>query len=492
VATLRTLDQQIAPLSYAVRLRVVLKYAGQLSIILAGLTVVPAAVALVGGSVDTALRYLLVTVLLATFGVATARLPAPARLLPHEALVTVALGFLVTPLLMALPLCSAGLPFLDAWFEAVSAVTTTGLSTVDALAEKPFDFLFARAWMQWYGGLGIIVLCLALLLRPGPVSRYLASSGLDSEDLVGSTRENARRVLAVYLALTVATFLLLWLVAKGDARFALLHALTSVSTGGMAPADDSLASVPGPARVAVLGCSVAGAVALVVYYRAWQGDWRVLIADPQLRALLLATAVTTLLLAGALHVDGEHWSHVFRHAPLLAASAQSTTGFSTLDIAALGPPATLVLILAMFIGGGLGSSAGGIKLLRFLIFLRLLHFLLARTRLPSHAVAEPRLAGHALRQEEAENALTVILLFVAVVVLSWLVFVAAGCEPMDALFEVTSATGTVGLSSGLTAPELRPGLKLLLCADMLLGRLEIVALLVVFHPATWIGKRLKG
>jgi trk system potassium uptake protein TrkH len=77
VATLRTLDQQIAPLSYAVRLRVVLKYAGQLSIILAGLTVVPAAVALVGGSVDTALRYLLVTVLLATFGVATARLPRP-------------------------------------------------------------------------------------------------------------------------------------------------------------------------------------------------------------------------------------------------------------------------------------------------------------------------------------------------------------------------------------------------------------------------------
>ncbi len=485
-------DRPLASLSYAARLRVVAKYSGQLCIALAGLTLLPAAVALATGAPGAGLRYLLVTALLAAFGAATFRLPAPARLLPHEALVTVALGFLVSPVLMTLPLCDAGLTPLDAYFEAVSAVTTTGLSTVASLADKPFAFLFARAWMQWYGGLGIIVLCLALMLRPGPVSHHLASFSLDSEDLVGSTRDNARRVLAAYLALTVTTFLLLWLVSAGDARFALLHALTSVSTGGMAPADDSLASLPTRSSAAVLACSVAGAVALVVYYRAWRGGWRAFAADPQLRALLLGTVITALLLAGAMYAGGAGWSGVLRHAPLLAASAQSTTGFSTLDVGALDPAAKLVMSLSMFIGGGFGSSAGGVKLLRLLIVLRLLHLLVARTRLPSHAVAEPRLAGHPLRHAEAENALLLILLFAAVVVLSWLAFVAAGCEPVDALFEVVSATATVGLSAGLTAPDLAPGLKLLLCADMLLGRLEIVALLVLCHPATWIGKRFKA
>ena len=109
--------------------------------------------------------------------------------------------------------------------------------------------------------------------------------------------------------------------------------------------------------------------------------------------------------------------------------------------------------------------------------------------MPSHAVTETRIGRKILEPDEITRAFVLILCFIGVVVLSWLIFLYYGYAPLDALFEVVSATGTVGLSTGITGPDLEPGLKLVLCADMLLGRLEIIALLIVLYPGTWIGKR---
>jgi trk system potassium uptake protein TrkH len=109
--------------------------------------------------------------------------------------------------------------------------------------------------------------------------------------------------------------------------------------------------------------------------------------------------------------------------------------------------------------------------------------------MPVHGVATVRLGGRALDDEDIQRALMLIALLVAVVVVSWLAFLVAGYAPIDALFEVTSATGTVGLSTGIAGSGLAGWLKAVLCADMLLGRLEVIALLVVLYPRTWIGKR---
>jgi trk system potassium uptake protein TrkH len=112
-----------------------------------------------------------------------------------------------------------------------------------------------------------------------------------------------------------------------------------------------------------------------------------------------------------------------------------------------------------------------------------------RTAMPPHAVAAPRLAGRPIEHEDIQRAVLVIMLFLSTTGLSWLVFVAYGYAALDALFEVTSAVGTVGLSTGIAAEGLETPLKLLLCADMLLGRLEVLALVVLLYPRTWIGKR---
>lgn len=121
----------------------------------------------------------------------------------------------------------------------------------------------------------------------------------------------------------------------------------------------------------------------------------------------------------------------------------------------------------------------------------LLRMVIVRTCLAPHAEFSPRLWGRRLHPEELQHALLVILLFVAFAVLSWLPFVVAGYSPLDALFEVVSATGTVGLSVGITSHHLPGFLKGVLCADMLLGRLEIIAWLVLLYPGTWFGERMR-
>jgi trk system potassium uptake protein TrkH len=210
----------------------------------------------------------------------------------------------------------------------------------------------------------------------------------------------------------------------------------------------------------------------------------------QFRGLMAAGTAAVVLLGLILHyVDRLEWRDVLHHAPLLAFSAQTTTGFSSMHIGPLSAAAKLVLMSAMFIGAGVGSTGGGIKILRFLILLRLLQVMIRRVCLPRHAVLEPRLADRRLEENEIQEALLVIFLFLGVIVLSWLPFLAYGYDPINALFEVVSATGTVGLSSGVSNPHLAPLLKGVLCLDMLIGRLEVVAVLVLVYPGTWVGRR---
>jgi trk system potassium uptake protein TrkH len=476
-------------LSYAVQPAVIIHYLGQILLILAVLALAPLLVSLLFREYQFSERYAVVIVLSLLLALPARYLRAREQIQANEALVIVALAFLLAPLLMLYPLSSAGISLIDTAFEAVSAVTTTGLSTLETVADKPRTFLFARAWAQWYGGLGIIVFSIALLMRNQLAARRLtATTGSDS--LVTTAGVYARRMLWVYLALTIGGFCVL-LVLTGSVFDSLLHALAAISTGGFSPFDNSLAAYPAwSARFAVLLIALLGAVPLPLYYLARHEGWRHLFLDVEVRTLLaLVLVVTGLLTLSLHHASGMDWATSAGHGLLQSLSAQSTAGFSSLDIAALDDSSKIVLILSMFVGGGAGSTAGGIKLLRLLIALRLLQLLLLRSTLPAHAVAHLELEDRVVANEDIQNALLLILLFAAVIVLSWLVFVACGYPALDSLFEVVSATGTVGLSAGITSTALEPGLKLLLCANMLLGRIEIIALVVVLYHRTWFGRR---
>ncbi|QBQ55114.1 TrkH family potassium uptake protein [Nitrosococcus wardiae] len=482
---------QIKPLASAVRWSVIAKYGGQLCFVVAVLTLVPAMVSLGFGELRVVLRFLIISGALLVVAAGAVYIKESTHLQVNEALAITALIFLIAPLLTVYPLMGYGLSFLDALFEATSGVTTTGLSTLGFIEGKPSGFLFVRAWMQWYGGLGIVVLSLALFMGHGQVARRLAGGTWEPSDMVGSARAHARSALMVYLLLTVCGFLVLR--SMGVQAFpALLHTLAAVSTGGFSPYDDSLIGLGDWLQQAAnLLFAFFGAIPLALYYRAYRAGFRELVGDMEVRVLVLAVLLLTVFLSWSrVWVGGASWSEAVWHAPLLAFSAQSTTGFSSLQIGELDSVSKLGLIVSMFLGGGMGSTSGGIKIIRFLILLRLLQLLFVRASLPPHAVLEPTLGRRRLEPLDIERAVAIVFLYLITIVLSWLPFLAYGYDPLDSLFDVVSAVATVGLSTGVTSPSLEPTLKLVLCLDMLLGRLEIVALLILLLPGTWFGKRI--
>lgn len=480
---------RLKTLEHAVRLRVLARYGGQLAVTVAVLTVVPAAAAALGGEYRSAAASAIVALVLALAGWLGTRVDAPAEIQPNEALVLAAGAFTLTPLAMLWPLTAYGIAPIDAWFEAVSGVTTTGLSTLGAASEHPWPLLLTRAWMQWYGGLGFAALAVVLLVPRGMVARRLLEPTGARESDIPSMTWHARRLLVVYGAMTAAGFAALW-AAERDALSALIHVFSGVSTGGFSSLDDSLGGFSGTATPWVLsGITLLAAVSLPLYLKAVRGKWAAVFGDAELRALVLLTlaagATLSLLLAGAGMAPAEAAGQAF----MLGISAQTTSGFTAVDPATLPDAAKWTGIVSMTLGGSVGSTAGGIKLLRLIVVLRIIQILIRRMALPPHAVAEARLNGRPLESGEMLHILVVPALFLIVVALSVIPFMVYGHVPLDALFEVVSATGTVGLSTGITSGELPALLKAVLAFDMLAGRMEFIALLVLLTPHTWIGRR---
>lgn len=476
-------------LSYAVRMPVLAKYLGLLASMLALLTLVPLGAAVLFQDYDIALRYLAIIAVLVAAWWASRPVLEPHRIQTNEALTIVALAFVLSPLLMTFPFMGSGLSFSTALFEAISAVTTTGLSMTTDLAGKPETFLFARSWVQWYGGLGIVVLSVAILMGSRMPTRSL-NEPLGGETLATTTRTHARQALIIYSGLTVAGIAVVWLIA-GNGVVAVNHVLAAVSTGGFSSFDDSLAGLDSwYGRFAIIGISLLGALPLTLYALMFSRKWRTGIGDAELLALLAAVGLVALLLFLSLRFQaGMDLPDAAGHALFLAMSAQSTAGFATLDLGTLDDSAKLGMIVSMLVGGGVGSTAGGMKLLRLLILLRLLQVVLQRATMPSSAVHYAKLRGKVLDDAAIQRVLILILLYVGVVAVSWFAFLAYGYAPMDALFEVASATATAGLSVGITSADMPGFLKVVLGLDMLLGRLEIVALLVVLYLPNWIGTR---
>ncbi len=483
------LDAQVRSLQFAVRPRVVCKYLGQLLIPFAALMLVPLAVTVVSGTRAQTLVLGITVLLVAAVAVPCARLRVPPDMQRNEAVVIGTLAFVLAAVVLTPALAAHGLEWTDAWFHAVSAVTTTGLNTLPDGFAPGFAFHFVSAWVQWVGGLGILVLALALLSQSGPALARLGVDERETESLAGGTRSHARHALAVYALLSAAA-LLAMVLAGADPAAAMLHVMAGASTGGFSPFTDSAAGLPGwSARAVLIALCFASAVSFSFYYRGLYRDPRAVWADPALRVLLALTALSFAAVWWLESVTPGAAAADPRDAAFMVISAQATAGFSTVDPGAMSPGARWVMVMSMFTGGDVGSTAGGIKLLRLLILLRLLELVVARTSTARGTRLLVRVEGRRVMPREFELAVALVLGYVALIALSWLAFLAAGKAPLDALFDVVSAVTLTGLSTGVTGHELPALLKWVLAVDMLAGRVEIIGLVVLLYPATWIGKR---
>jgi len=484
---MRLTQNASSSLIFAVRPRVIAHFGGRILVALGLLLLVPLTVCIVAGDSPVTLRLSVTIAILLIMGVLSARLRIAEPLQHNEALVLAALTFVLPPLILIYPVTGYGIEPIDAWFECVSAVTTTGLSTLGSPHALPASLLFLRAWLQWIGGLAVVVLVLAFVADSSFAARYLGFDSAEAQDIAGGTRAHARRAILIYVSLTVIGIVIL-AALRNDWMEATMYGLAAISTGGFASRPGSVAGFSLPAQAAVMTLCLAGAIAFYSYYRPAYRSWRVALGDVQLRALLVAVIAVSALLYWLLPATGSVLERTAR-AIQMGISAQTTAGFSSLAVSETSNAAQLTMVVAMLTGGALGSTAGGIKMLRLVVLWRLLRLLLTRLAAPLSAHIVLRVEDTRVSRKELESMLAVVFAFLLVLLAGWFAFLLGGHAPMPALFEVSSALATTGLSSGLSGPELQPALKAVLCIVMLMGRVETVALLVLVAPRTWFGKR---
>ncbi len=474
------MQQFLTPINWKVVGRQIVAGFRLLGVVLA----VPFFVSLLTADFDDSLVFGILAAGLFVVGHLASRKISPQNALElKEALVTTALFYVVFSLIGSIPFLKVT-SFLNGLFESLSGFTTTGLSVLD-VSKLSNSLLFFRAYSQWIGGAGIVVLSLAILLRSGGAALKLYSSESGEENIMGSVVSTARVVLRVYLALTVLCFVAYW--AAGMKPFeAVLHTLATVSTGGFSPFTHSIghySTIAIPLVTVIFMWS--GAISFSVWFQLRQRRANRSLAFHQGYYLLILSLVGCLVFALSFGAAVKSISPgLFQ-----AVSAVTTTGFSTVDQGSLSAGAKLTTILLMVIGGSTGSTAGGIKIFRLIVLVGLARWLLVRVLLPQGA-AIPIKAGHRNIDDQALRlASSFVLLYIAILFLSALILMFTGYSFADSLFEAASAQGTVGLSVGITSATMPTIAKLVLMFQMWLGRLEIVPVLIALYPGIWIRKQ---
>lgn len=403
-----------------------------------------------------------------------------------EAALVVTLGWSGAILAAAMVfVLSAGMGPLNALFEATSGWTTTGLSVLD-VERAPRVVLLLRSLLEYAGGVGIAIVMISVL--GGPPASGLAVTEGRSDPLAAHVARSSKLVIGLttgYAILGTIAY-----VIAGMSWFdAINHALAAVSTGGFST---RAASIGAWDSVAVEGVSIVlmllGTTNLVVAWAALRGKPGVLLRHGEIRLMAVLLGGAAILLALSVPTYQTVGRQV-RASVFHAVSASSTTGFATAEFGAWGSVPLLVLAGLMLIGGGAGSTAGGLKLARLQTLLAATIWQVRRGLLPARAINRPRVLQVGRRRELTADDIATVGGFAT----AWLALFAGGAfvitlhgYPLDAsLFEMASALGTVGLSIGITAADAPPVVLAVEMVGMLLGRLEVfVVLIALFRAAT--------
>jgi len=386
---------------------------------------------------------------------------------------------------------------LNAVFESMSGFTGTGLTMTDDEAALPRTLQWYRTFIEWVGGVGVIVLTTAILSRPGSGSLTLYESEARSEKIHPSVVSTVRTIWWIFVLFTFVSILLLWLVGM-PLWGAINHGMTGLATGGFSITDNSIATYDSVAiDFALPPVMLLGSIAFPIHYLILQGDIENFYTDLQTRWLLGALGVGSILLSTMVYANGTYESAfaAVRYGLFQFVSAMTCTGFQTAVDAtnvALGrwsPEAQLTVTAGMVLGGAAGSTVGGIKLIRLITLHNGIRHRITEVFLPDSAIRQFEINGRHLGEEEAnrefaEAAIIAALwfLFLGLSTFVLLVVLPAETYPLEnVLFEVASAQGNVGLSAGITGAGMPSLAKVAFLFNMWIGRLEIIPVLVLLR-----------
>jgi len=411
-------------------------------------------------------------------------------------------GFLITlstwvaiPLFGALPFVYSDLDlsYTDAFFEAMSGVTTTGSTVITGLDGLPPGILLWRSLLQWIGGGGIIVMGVAILpmLKVGGMQLFKIAAFDVSENFIPRSVKLALSLSFLYIGLTMICALMLWL-AGMTAFEAACHAFTTLSTGGYSTSDGSIGHFDSAVIDYVLSFfMLLGSLPFILYLKVLKGQPMGLLRDSQVRWYLLMLGVVIGALTLWLWTGGRfEFDDALRYTTFNVISVITTTGFATMDYTSWGMLSVAVFFFIMFIGGCTGSTSGGIKIFRFQIMFGVLKSQIKRLLWPN-GVSVVRYNGRTINHSAVESVFIFVFLYLAGVMLLALALTLTGLDFVTALSGAGTAMSNVGPGVGiLIGPagnfrDLPDMATWLLSFGMLLGRLELFAVLVLFSPQFW-------
>ncbi len=465
--------------------------------VLFSLSVIPPALVSLWYSDGEANHFALSFVAIFTLGLVL-WLPARGRLSDfkrRDGFIIVTLFWVVLSLLSAIPLAlSPHFNFVDAFFEAVSGFTTTGATVIIGLDQLPPSILFYRGELQWLGGMGLIVLAVAMMpvLGIGGMQLYKAEApGPMKEDkLKPRLAQTARTLWLIYTGLTLACALSYWF-AGMNMFDAIVHSFATISTGGFSTHDASFGFFNSPMIDAIgIVFMLAGGINFAIHYYALAGfTLRPYWHDTEVRAFLVIIVVAVIVIAFVLWLLGtyEHPYDAMINSIFEVVSVITSTGFGTADFSSWPSFLPVMLIFMSFIGGCGGSTAGGIKVSRVLLLLkygtREIHYLIH-----PHALRPLRIGDQIMSRRVNEAISGFFSVYVVTFALLTLVMMAAGLDQVSAFAAIATCMNNLGPGLGevaVTFSSVSDFGKIIGSLAMLLGRLEIFTMLVMLSPAFW-------
>jgi trk system potassium uptake protein TrkH len=384
--------------------------------------------------------------------------------------------------------------FTNAVFETISGFSTTGASILDDIESLPHGILFWRSITQWLGGMGIIVLSLAILpvFGIGGMQLFMAEVPGPTPDRISPRiRQTAKNLWSIYLVFTIAETVLLW-IAGMELFDAVCHSFTTMSSGGFSTKQASIAYWPSPLiqYIVIIFMFLAG-TNFTISYMVLRGNFNRIFKDEEFKYYTLIVVGFSLIIGVGLLLTASHpgIEQTIRDTLFQVVSIITTTGFATVDYLLWPPVLILLLFVLFFFGGSAGSTGGGIKIMRMVLLFKISYYELRRIVHPQ-AVIPVKFNRQSVDNKIVNNVLACFVFYFLIFGASTIIFSMMEPDIDSAMGAVASAMGNVGPGLGKVGPaetymHIEPAGKWFLSFLMLLGRLELFTVLVLFTPAFW-------
>lgn len=413
----------------------------------------------------------------------------------REGLAIVTLGWVFASLFGALPFYLSGsvATYVDAFFETVSGFTTTGATIITDIEILPKGILFWRSFTHWIGGMGILVVAVAILrtLGSGGFQIFKAESpGPVADKVVPKIKDTAKILYMAYISISILEFVLLMLGGMSAYESA-IHTFGTLGTGGFSTRNASIGGFSSSyIQIVIAIFMIMSGVNFSLYYDLFKGKWKDVYKNSELRLYLSIIAVAVLAITINTNISlFDNWFIAFKHALFQVSSLMTTTGYTSFDYEQWDTFSKAILFMLMFVGGSAGSTGGSIKVIRILVLVQLVKREFTKVLHPRSVVAV-KVNNQAVADDTLMNIASFFMLYMMIFIFGTILISIEGIGLLGAGSAVAATLGNIGPGFDFVGPTTTYSAfsipsKLLLSFFMLLGRLELFTVLALFSPKFW-------